>query len=889
MTPQKRVKRQSSRPIFGWLQKRLGGSGSSNSNSGNINNGNTNRTLRNVRSDRPRSVTMPHLETSARQPEITHVNLNDNDSRIGRSTPAQSSRSTTWSPPPEVADDDASIRPLPPTSPPSPAPSRSSSSYLSDPRTFKSIAASTKPTTLLSIDLGSNGMAHIAQAPPTPSTASHAHVSLPRFSTSSVSVSNSNSITFSVLPPNMRSEIGGANVSGGLQAPLHTSHHPRYNPRPSSPPQDNASVLTLASSAFAFPGVRPENWYGDSQSQFGLETSSQPGEIEDVQVEDASVRALRPRSSRRGSWESEASGWSAKFTRDRSLRAGLNHDLDASTEMTGEDEENNGELLLQTQAPHLTLNGRTEALRDDGARTPPAKELVDSDYLNTQTDIEIPDSDHLTQASQRTPTKNPLLVILATWFPFVAIAQSANCPDYTTFSSSPQGNPSAGPLGLPFMRPSSECRTFTSTAVEKVISDMKERIKDPDLARLFENTFPNTLDTTVKYFDKLHHYRDLLPLDPNLATLEKAVINNEAIYIKQYPYCGAFQPPPESGLAPSTNSYATLVLVNPPVNDTIVFECKYEIDSLCAFLKLSRTYYESTSDSSFMNDNCRWDAAIDQIFQVIDEQSQPTFDKDFNVISYYNWTGEAGSLSPPVENEGNGEPKAYTGLVGTHHRPSDDLSIYPFLTPANAMLSVELTHLADMLQAVKRRPDVVSNARTLSKRISDAVWNTTVVNDIFAYETNGFGGRVIMDDANVPSLLALPYLGFLDKTHPAYVATRKQLLSRGNPYYAQGDGFFGIGGPHVDVYHPWPMSLVSSIFGTDDDQEILTALYTIANNTAGLGLIHESQSIYSHTDYTRPWFAWANSYFAEMILDLAQRKPGLILKDDTPYIIGKTN
>lgn len=106
------------------------------------------------------------------------------------------------------------------------------------------------------------------------------------------------------------------------------------------------------------------------------------------------------------------------------------------------------------------------------------------------------------------------------------------------------------------------------------------------------------------------------------------------------------------------------------------------------------------------------------------------FDENFNVISYYNWTGEAGSLSPPVENEGNGEPKAYTGLVGTHHRPSDDLSIYAFLTPANAMLSVELTHLADMLEAVKRRPDVVSNARSLSQRISNAVWNTTVSCDL---------------------------------------------------------------------------------------------------------------------------------------------------------------
>ncbi|KAF8528877.1 Six-hairpin glycosidase-like protein [Hysterangium stoloniferum] len=500
------------------------------------------------------------------------------------------------------------------------------------------------------------------------------------------------------------------------------------------------------------------------------------------------------------------------------------------------------------------------------------------------------------------------LALLASVLSLNTYAQPASCPDFSSFSQSPQGNASTGPLKLPFMRPSLECRTFTSPAVEKVITDMKSRMKDPDLARLFENTFPNTLDTTVKYFNERNNlafiitgvsiaqwlrdtanqfavYRDLLPLDKNLATLQRAVLNNEARYIQQFPYCGSFQPPPESGLPTSHNDWADGVTVNPPVDDKIVFECKYEIDSLCGFLKLSRSYYESTKDRSFMNAN--WNAAIDQIFRVIDEQSQPTFDSNFNVISFFNWTGGNGALSPAVPNEGNGEPKAFTGLVGTHHRPSDDISIYAFLTPANAMLSVELTHLADMLDAVKQRKDVSAKARQLSKRISDAIWATTVAGNIFAYETNG--GRVIMDDANVPSLLSLPYLGFLDKSNPTYVATRKQILSRGNPYFASGDGFFGVGGPHVDVSHPWPMSLISSIFGTDDDAEISTALQTIANNTAGLGLIHESQSIHDNTDYTRSWFAWANSYFAEMILDLAQRKPGLIFENNTPYIIGQTH
>ncbi|KAF8897341.1 Six-hairpin glycosidase-like protein [Infundibulicybe gibba] len=484
----------------------------------------------------------------------------------------------------------------------------------------------------------------------------------------------------------------------------------------------------------------------------------------------------------------------------------------------------------------------------------------------------------------------------------------AACPDYTQYSQSPHGPFSTGPLALPFMRPDPACRTFNSTAVEKVIQDMKSLLKDPDLARLFENTFPNTLDTTVKYFNSAQnlafiitgditaqwlrdtanqfaHYHSLLAVDPQLATLVKAVINNEARYVAQYPYCGSFQPPPESGLAPSHNDWADGVTVNPPVNNQTVFECKYEIDSLCGFLKLSRSYYQSTKDTSFMNNN--WRAAVDQIFRVINEQSQPTFDENFNFISFYNWTGGGGALSPQVNNLGNGEPKAYTGLVGTHHRPSDDLSVFAFLTPANAMLSVELTQLASMLDATGQLRNVSQQAKVWSSRIQDAIWKTTVENNIFAYETNGFGGRYVMDDANVPSLLSLPYLGFLDKTHPAYVATRKLLLSNRNPYFAAGKNFSGTGGPHVDPWHPWPMSQISSIYGTDDDQEILRALYTIANNTDGLGLIHESQSIYDQTQYTRSWFAWANSYFAEMILDLANRKPGLILKQNKSYKPGQ--
>ncbi|KAF5019812.1 hypothetical protein F66182_8181 [Fusarium sp. NRRL 66182] len=471
----------------------------------------------------------------------------------------------------------------------------------------------------------------------------------------------------------------------------------------------------------------------------------------------------------------------------------------------------------------------------------------------------------------------------------------SSCPDYVDYSQESHEPLSSGKLKLPYMRPSEECRTFKSPAVE-----------DPDLARLFENTFPSTLDTTVKYFDagenlafivtgmakditaqwlrdtgnQFAHLYKLLPRDENLKNLVKAIINTEARYIAEYPYCGAFQPPPESGLSPTVN----LVTVNPPVDNQTVFECKYELDSLAGFLKIVRSYYSNTGDASFINDNFK--GAMAQILRVIDEQSQSTWADDWTYISYYNWTGQAGSLSPPVPNSGNGEPKLANGLVACSHRPSDDLSVFNYITPDNAMMSVELGNVADVLDKVGNQTKLSRTLRRHARTIGQAVWDHTLTsNGIFAYETNGYGGQYIMDDANVPSLVSLPYLGFLERNHPTYDKTKSVLFSRANPYYAGSKGFRGIGGPHANATNPWPMAHISGIFGTDDDEEIKERLGLIMNYTSGLGLIHESVNIYNSSVFTRPWFAWANSYFAEMVLDLAERKPGLIFKDDEPYLI----
>jgi len=252
-----------------------------------------------------------------------------------------------------------------------------------------------------------------------------------------------------------------------------------------------------------------------------------------------------------------------------------------------------------------------------------------------------------------------------------------SCPIYTVIASSTSGAPlSEGPLQLPFQRPTSQCRTFTSDAMEKLITNMTSRMVDKDLARLFENAYPNTLgihfplygsnglDTTISWYtldesnplsyvitgdipaqwirDAAHQfapYLPLLPYDANLRALFRGLINLEARHIASFPYCNAFQPPTESGLAPqSTPSNVRVV----PSTDSTVYQCKWEIDSLASFLRLSWGYYQySNGDSSFINSN--WQNAVQSIMKVLQAQSLPTINADgsVNVPAYTYQPGDS--------------------------------------------------------------------------------------------------------------------------------------------------------------------------------------------------------------------------------------------------------
>ncbi|KAJ2972749.1 hypothetical protein NQ176_g6979 [Zarea fungicola] len=496
------------------------------------------------------------------------------------------------------------------------------------------------------------------------------------------------------------------------------------------------------------------------------------------------------------------------------------------------------------------------------------------------------------------------------------------CPNYANYATYIHRPLSTGKLELPFQRPDPECRTFHSDAIEDVIKQVTSRVKDPDLARLFENAFPSTTDTTVKFHSKakdrgfvsltgsrwaadedawngpqsfvitgdiiaewlrdstnqLRPYQELAARDPAIFDLILGAINTQAEYVIEAPYCNAFQPPPISDLPVSANGQDDVV--SPAYEPSNVFECKYELDSLAHFLKLGNDFFDHTKSSDFVTK--RWLLAIQSVLSVLKEQSQPTFDKNGDYIRNRYTFQRTTSLGTETLNlAGVGNPlNAGTGLVRSAFRPSDDATILGFFIPANAMMSVELGRAADMLKSAGKK-SVADELEEWSKTMREGVMEHGIVEHkifgkVFAYEVDGFGSSIIMDDANYPSLLALPLMGFVDVKDPIYQNTRKMLLSkRGNPYYLTGAHFSGIGGPHIGLKNAWPMSLLVQAQTSDDDTEIMECINMVLNSSLK-GLVHESVDVNYIAQYTRSWFAWANGVFAVTILDIAKRKPHLI-------------
>jgi meiotically up-regulated gene 157 (Mug157) protein len=381
--------------------------------------------------------------------------------------------------------------------------------------------------------------------------------------------------------------------------------------------------------------------------------------------------------------------------------------------------------------------------------------------------------------------------------------------------------------------------------------------------------------------DSSNQMRSYLPLlTPNssvdsLASLFRGVINLQARYLLTSPYCNAFQPPVESGITPAKNPSASEDHVFPTYDNSSVFECKYELDSLAAFLQISSDYYNATGDATFFNH-------LFQVFETLSAAS--TYDSDGHVQnSSYTFTRVSDRATETLANDGLGNPyRGGTGLLRSAFRPSDDATIYQYLIPANMMLSHYLEATAAIMLVLNVTTCAVTPAHmtqlaaTIRQGIEEHGIVTVGGKQIYAYEVDGYGSANIMDDANIPSLLSAPFLGYLDVNDEVYQNTRALLLSDRNPYFMRGPVISAVGGPHNGPGYAWPMASIVRILTSDNDTEITEQLAMILNSTDGLGLIHESVNTFNQTDYTRPWFSWANGLFGQMVLDLYDRKPQIL-------------
>ncbi len=428
-------------------------------------------------------------------------------------------------------------------------------------------------------------------------------------------------------------------------------------------------------------------------------------------------------------------------------------------------------------------------------------------------------------------------------------------------------------------RPTVEKRKFNSAAVEKAIGQTKARLKNPKLAWMFENCFPNTLDTTVNPGTKngksdtfvitgdifamwlrdssaqVWPYLPLVNEDPKLKTLLAGVINRQTKCVLIDPYANSFNEGPTG-----SEWISDITEMKPELH-----ERKWEIDSLCYTVRLAYHYWKTTGDTAVFDAD--WQKAAKLIHHTFVQQQRK------ENLGPYKFLRKTDRQLDTVSNGGWGQPLKPVGLINSTFRPSDDATTYGFLIPSNLFAISSLRQLAEICTKVTNDKVFAGKCLALAKEVEDAVRKYAIINHpkygkVYAFEVDGFGNASLMDDANVPSLLALPYLGCVDKNDPIYQNTRKLVWSSDNPYFFKGKAGEGIGGPHVGYDMVWPMSIIMLAMTSTNDKEIAACVKTLITTDADTGFMHETFHKDDPKNFTRSWFAWANTLFGELILKL---------------------
>ena len=431
-------------------------------------------------------------------------------------------------------------------------------------------------------------------------------------------------------------------------------------------------------------------------------------------------------------------------------------------------------------------------------------------------------------------------------------------------------------------RPAAEERLFRSEAVEQEIARVCGLLTNERLRWMFANCFPNTLDTTVHYREdeeenpdtyvytgdipamwlrdsgaQVWPYVQLCGNDPALRKMIAGVIRRQFRLINIDPYANAFNDGPTG--AGEDVGYPG------HVQDPWVFERKWEIDSHCYPIRLAHHYWKTTGDESVFD--AEWVEAMRNILATLRDQQMKEGPGDYTFLRVTDRQLDTRC------HVGRGNPVKPVGLISSAFRPSDDATTFGFLVPSNFMAVSSLRKAAEILSTVNGEQELAAGCTALADEVSAALQQHAVVEHpvygkIYAFEVDGFGSVQLMDDANVPSLLAMPYLGDVERTDPVYENTRRFVWSTDNPYFWRGEAGEGIGGPHIGVEMIWPMSIMMRAFTSTDDAEIRDCIIALMTTDAGTGFMHESFSRHDAADFTRAWFAWQNTLFGELILKL---------------------
>ena len=494
-----------------------------------------------------------------------------------------------------------------------------------------------------------------------------------------------------------------------------------------------------------------------------------------------------------------------------------------------------------------------------------------------------------TETKCERPTRRDVLLGAGAWSLMQAGAVRAFAEQATAAQPESTAEKTAIPK-LPHARPPVADRKFTSPAVEDAIATLQRQIGDPALRVLVENCLPNTLDTTVYpgVFDKhpdtyvvtgdidamwlrdssaqVWPYLRLARKDARLRILLEGVVRRQARMIQLDPYANAFtrdttDPPLSWAANDRTEHHAG------------VAERKWEIDSLCFPIRLAYGYWQATGDAGPFD--AQWRAAAEAILRTFTEQqrkqSQGPYSFQRKAESPYDTQGLSGF----------GNPARPNGMIFSMFRPSDDACIFPLSVPSNLFATKALGQLAELAAHAAQDTALAARASALSDEVAQATARHGRVNhpqlgEIWAYEVDGYGSHLLMDDANAPGLVTLAYLGICPTSDAVYQRTRAFALGDSNPYFFRGTAAEGVGGPHIGLNSIWPMSIMYRAFTSTSDAEIRQCLRWLRDTTAGTGFMHESFHKDDPSKFTRSWFAWANTLFGELMLTLADTKPALL-------------